>query len=67
MVRGVLRIAEELQVTAIAEGVEDAAHELELRRLGCTHAQGYLYSRPCPAKRINELLADRDLALGGAA
>lgn len=62
LARAVLRIADELQLVTIAEGVEDALHELEQRRLGCTHAQGYFYARPCAAAGIDELLAHGDIA-----
>ena len=67
LVRGVLCIAEELQLISIAEGVEDAVHDLELRRLHCTHAQGYYYSRPAPAPDFAELLTHGNSAIRGAA
>jgi len=67
LVRGVLRIVEELELIAVAEGVEDARQDLELRRLRCTHAQGYHYSRPAPAADIGALLISGDVAVGGAA
>jgi EAL domain-containing protein (putative c-di-GMP-specific phosphodiesterase class I) len=67
LLRGVLRIAEELEPISIAEGVEDAPHDLELRRLRCTHAQGYYYSRPAPAVDIGKLLIHSNVVIGGAA
>ena len=30
----------------MAEGIESEVQARELERLGCTHAQGYLFSRP---------------------
>jgi two-component system CheB/CheR fusion protein len=46
IVTAVLRLAQSMNVTAVAEGVET---ELQLRRLierGCTLAQGYLLGQP---------------------
>lgn len=36
----------------IAEGVEDRAHLLELRRLGCPMGQGFLLGRPVPPTEV---------------
>lgn len=41
----------------IAEGVENEAQLSELRRLGCDHAQGHLFSRALPAEKATALLA----------
>jgi EAL domain-containing protein (putative c-di-GMP-specific phosphodiesterase class I) len=30
----------------VAEGIESDVQARELERLGCTHAQGFLFSRP---------------------
>ena len=38
-----------------AEGVERAAQADVLRRLGCSHAQGYLFGRPARPEEIDEL------------
>ncbi|WP_249937201.1 bifunctional diguanylate cyclase/phosphodiesterase [Roseateles sp. DAIF2] len=46
IVTAVLRMAEGLGVSAIAEGVETEAEASRLRELGCLLAQGYHYGRP---------------------
>ena len=48
IVTAVLRMAEGLGVTAVAEGVETEAEAMRLRELGCAFAQGYLFGRPSP-------------------
>jgi predicted signal transduction protein with EAL and GGDEF domain len=40
----------------VAEGVEDEVQALELDRLGCRYAQGFLFSPPIPAGKVEELL-----------
>jgi len=42
----IVRIGESLQLTTVAEGVEDEAQQELLRELGCANAQGFYYSRP---------------------
>jgi EAL domain-containing protein (putative c-di-GMP-specific phosphodiesterase class I) len=37
-----------LGIEQIAEGVETAQQRDRLKELGCTYAQGYLYSLPQP-------------------
>jgi diguanylate cyclase (GGDEF)-like protein len=44
--RTVIALAHSLDLKLVAEGVETAAQVEELRQLGCTHGQGYLFSRP---------------------
>lgn len=46
VVKAILSIAETLQFTVVAEGVETTDQEQQLERLGCTTVQGFLYSRP---------------------
>ncbi len=53
IVAAVLSIAEELDLTVIAEGVEEDLQHGELRELGCTLAQGFLYARPVPAGALD--------------
>ncbi len=49
----------------VAEGVESEAQLAALREMGCTHAQGYLLSRPLPNASVTKLLKGRAGA-GGA-
>lgn len=46
IVTAVLRMAEGLGVSAVAEGVETEAEAQRLRELGCPRAQGYHYGKP---------------------
>jgi EAL domain-containing protein (putative c-di-GMP-specific phosphodiesterase class I) len=40
----------------IAEGVETEAQREFLELRGCTHYQGYLFSKPVPIKQFEALL-----------
>lgn len=42
----------------VAEGVETRAHLDYLRRHGCDEVQGYYFSRPIPAAKMEALLRD---------
>jgi EAL domain-containing protein (putative c-di-GMP-specific phosphodiesterase class I) len=48
IVRSTIRLAHELGVKVVAEGVEDEQIAEELASLGCDMAQGYYFSRPLP-------------------
>jgi len=56
IVESILALARTLKTGVVAEGIEDDVQASELERLGCTHAQGYLFSRPKPADAIEEML-----------
>ncbi len=62
IVRMIIGLAHALGVDVVAEGVETRAQRTALGRLGCTHLQGYLYSRPLPPAHALELLADENVA-----
>ena len=49
MVRAIIQMALSLNLTTIAEGVEDVELVDFLRRQNCQEAQGYYFSRPLPA------------------
>jgi diguanylate cyclase (GGDEF)-like protein/PAS domain S-box-containing protein len=63
IVESILALARTLNTGVVAEGIEHEAQVLELERLGCTHAQGYLYSRPVSMKCAEEIIA-ANLPLG---
>lgn len=52
IVETVCRLADDLDICSVAEGVEDGAVVDVLREIGFTHAQGYLFGRPQPAADI---------------
>jgi diguanylate cyclase (GGDEF)-like protein len=56
IVRAVISLAHVLNVTTVAEGVENAETAARLRAYGCDVAQGYFYSPPLTAVEILELL-----------
>jgi EAL domain-containing protein (putative c-di-GMP-specific phosphodiesterase class I) len=47
-----ISLADALEMSVIAEGVESERQDRELRRLGCHLAQGFLYSRPQRAEQL---------------
>lgn len=52
IIKSALELSRLLNITTVAEGIEDAATGAALADLGCTYAQGYLYARPMPASDI---------------
>jgi diguanylate cyclase (GGDEF)-like protein len=61
IVEAILGMAKGLGLRVVAEGVETSHQLARLRDLGCQRAQGYLFSRPLPASRL-----ERFLTAGGA-
>jgi diguanylate cyclase (GGDEF)-like protein len=55
----ILALGLTLQMTTLAEGVEHSWQVAELRRLGCSLAQGYHFARPMPADKVDGYLAHR--------
>jgi EAL domain-containing protein (putative c-di-GMP-specific phosphodiesterase class I) len=62
IVRTIVMLAHNLGMDVIAEGVETADQALQLRRLGCEFAQGFLYSRPVDAEAAMALMRRRTFA-----
>ncbi|SDT22470.1 putative bifunctional diguanylate cyclase/phosphodiesterase [Actinoplanes derwentensis] len=54
----IVRLAQILRLTTVAEGIEEEMQARELINLGSQRGQGFLFSRPVPADRIPELAAD---------
>jgi diguanylate cyclase len=59
IVRSVVRLAAELDLAVVAEGVEDERTADDLNALGCDLLQGYLFSRPVPAPVLVDWLSGR--------
>ncbi|MFZ2852873.1 MAG: EAL domain-containing protein, partial [Rhodocyclaceae bacterium] len=57
IVSAVISLANSLNLTTIAEGVETAEQAQHLIRLGCLAMQGYHYARPLPGNEFAALLA----------
>jgi EAL domain-containing protein (putative c-di-GMP-specific phosphodiesterase class I) len=52
IVEGSLRMAQQLGMTTVAEGVEDLADWRFVRDVGCTAAQGYFIAKPMPGREL---------------
>jgi diguanylate cyclase (GGDEF)-like protein len=56
IVRAMLNLAADLDISAVAEGVETAEQATLLRRWGCRFAQGFLFARPLDEAAVPEFL-----------
>ena len=52
IVSAVAGLGRSLRISTVAEGIETEDQLLLVRAAGCTHAQGYLFGRPCPAPAL---------------
>jgi len=60
----VLKLAQILDFTVIAEGVETVNHVDTLRHIGCQYAQGYFFAKPLPVDSwIKYLSGDKQRAI----
>ncbi len=57
VVRAAAALGTGLGLAVVAEGVETSEQLEQVRKLGLTHAQGFLLSRPLPADEITTLIA----------
>jgi EAL domain-containing protein (putative c-di-GMP-specific phosphodiesterase class I) len=64
LAQAIIKIAETLGHTTIAEGVENAAQVTRLRQLGCRLGQGYHLGMPLDARGTEEMLRTRAVAIG---
>jgi EAL domain-containing protein (putative c-di-GMP-specific phosphodiesterase class I) len=56
-VTAIMLLATTLHLETTAEGVERAEQYEALAELGCTHIQGFLFSKPMPGDEIDDYLA----------
>jgi diguanylate cyclase (GGDEF)-like protein/PAS domain S-box-containing protein len=59
IVNAIVAMAGALSLDVIAEGVETSRQLGELRRLGCSYAQGFHFAQPAPAAELEYLFARR--------
>ena len=57
VIRNIMRMAGELKMATVAEGVETHEQVAFLETTGCDIIQGYVFARPMPAAEFTELLA----------
>jgi predicted signal transduction protein with EAL and GGDEF domain len=55
-VRAIGNLARDLAMDTVAEGIETRDQLVHAREAGFTNVQGYLFSRPVPRERIEEML-----------
>jgi EAL domain-containing protein (putative c-di-GMP-specific phosphodiesterase class I) len=55
IIKTILRLADELEISVVAEGVEDRDEARDLARMGCTFGQGYHFARPMPLEQAINL------------
>ena len=67
IVHTILRLAEELDIPAVAEGIEHEAEAAALTSMGCEYGQGYLFGRPVPLRPTLDLIASWRRCSPGAA
>jgi EAL domain-containing protein (putative c-di-GMP-specific phosphodiesterase class I) len=59
IVEAIVNLAQRMNVETLAEGVETAEQEAQLRQLGCQMLQGFLYSPPIPQADFIERFVSR--------
>jgi len=61
VITSILVLCQKLKKSTVAEGVETIEQANKLTSLGCTLAQGYLYSKPLPVDEITKLLSPKNV------
>ena len=56
IVQGIVAMADQLSITAVAEGVETEQQAAAMRAMGCPLAQGFLFARPMPMAELKAFL-----------
>ncbi|MFH1495970.1 MAG: EAL domain-containing protein [Pseudomonadota bacterium] len=58
IVRTIEALGRNLQMSTVAEGIEEEGQLALLKEIGCTLGQGYFISRPMPAEALTPMLRD---------
>ncbi|GAB4178686.1 MAG: hypothetical protein Tsb0017_17110 [Geothermobacteraceae bacterium] len=54
--RAIIALARSLDLEVVAEGIESKEQLRFLKKRGCHHGQGFLFSRPLPVARLTEMV-----------
>jgi PAS domain S-box-containing protein/diguanylate cyclase (GGDEF)-like protein len=63
IVQAIVALGRNLGMDVTAEGVENRRQIVELQAFDCSHAQGYLFSKPVSREAITKLLSQKQLWL----
>jgi EAL domain-containing protein (putative c-di-GMP-specific phosphodiesterase class I) len=66
MVSTIISLAHGLDLSVVAEGVETPDEHRLLRLLKCDEMQGYLFSKPVPAEKIQDMLQAESIGQDGS-
>jgi EAL domain-containing protein (putative c-di-GMP-specific phosphodiesterase class I) len=66
LVRGIVKLAESLELVIVAEGIEHVGQAQELRVMFARYGQGYLFSRPVAPEQMWALLQAPDTLAAAA-
>lgn len=59
IIEAVIKMAESLNMTVIAEGVEEKQQVDFLSDLGCNYIQGYYFAKPMPQEQYQKLVSEK--------
>lgn len=54
----IINLAHDLELNVVGEGVETIEQLEVIRDLGCNELQGFIFSRPCPPDKLEQMLLD---------
>jgi EAL domain-containing protein (putative c-di-GMP-specific phosphodiesterase class I) len=60
LVRAIVNMGASLEMTTLAEGIEDDGQATALEQLGCDVGQGFLFARPVPAGEFEAMVKSRE-------
>jgi diguanylate cyclase (GGDEF)-like protein len=65
LLNALVQLGRSLQITTLAEGIEDEAQLEILRQARCDLGQGFLLARPMPAEQLNQLVSRGEIMTSG--
>jgi EAL domain-containing protein (putative c-di-GMP-specific phosphodiesterase class I) len=58
IVQSIVEMAKRLELSVVAEGIEDKITQDGLTKMNCLIGQGYFFSKPMPAHLVNDWLTN---------